>query len=261
MAAGLPLVTVARDHAAFVRNNQTPSMEPLRAALVGVGLEEVGSFGASGNFVFHACGTDAERLERRISAALGADVFVRDQEELSAIVAHDPYSGRQGAGLFLAASPVDKTRAVFRNARGPGDEPPVAFGATVYFVSPTRLPGRRSLVDFERELGVSGTMRSSTVVIMPMGTGSEMDVSADLATAGSTLGFEGGQVRMTEPSSTQGPIIYLSAKGDIDGMLERAVQAGGKIRAPKQDFGQMGGWLALVVDTEGNLIGLSQSSE
>ena len=105
--------------------------------------------------------------------------------------------------------------------------------------------------------GSSGT----SALLMPMGTGSDTDVSADLATAGSTMGFEGQEIRMTEPSSTHGPIIYLSAKDDIDGMLERAVKAGGTIHAPKQDFGQMGGWLALIVDTEGNLIGLSQSSE
>ncbi len=101
----------------------------------------------------------------------------------------------------------------------------------------------------------------TSALLVPMGTGNDMDVSADLSTAGSTLGFEGQDVRMTETSSTHGPIIYLSAQGDIDGMLERAIQAGGKIRAPKQDFGQMGGWLALIIDTEGNLIGLSQSSE
>lgn len=98
-------------------------------------------------------------------------------------------------------------------------------------------------------------------LLMPMGTGSETDVSADLSTAGSAMGFDGPGIRMNEPSSTHGPIIYLSAQDDIDGMLERAVQAGGTIHAPKQDFGQMGGWLALIVDTEGNLIGLSQSSE
>ncbi len=101
----------------------------------------------------------------------------------------------------------------------------------------------------------------ASALLMPMGTGSDMDVSADLAIAGSTLGFIGDGVRMTQPSTTHGPIIYLSANDDIDGMLERTVEAGGTIHAPKQDFGQMGGWLALIVDTEGNLIGLSQSSE
>lgn len=101
----------------------------------------------------------------------------------------------------------------------------------------------------------------SSALLMPMGTGSDTDVSADLAIAGSAMGFEGGNVRMTEPSSAHGPVIYLSAKGDIDGMLARVVEAGGTIQAPKQDFGQMGGWLALIVDTEGNLIGLQQDSE
>lgn len=100
-----------------------------------------------------------------------------------------------------------------------------------------------------------------SALLMPMGTGSEMDASADLAVAGSSMGFEDATVRMTEPSTTHGPIIYLSAKGDIDGMLQRAVEAGGTIHAPKQDFGQMGGWLALVIDSEGNLIGLQQDSE
>ena len=101
----------------------------------------------------------------------------------------------------------------------------------------------------------------SSALLMPLGTGSETDASADLSMAGSPMGFEGAAVRMTEPSSTHGPIVYLSAKGDMDGMLERAEQAGGRIHAPKQDFGQMGGWLALIIDTEGNLIGLQQNSE
>jgi hypothetical protein len=65
---------------------------------------------------------------------------------------------------------------------------------------------------------------------------------------------------VTQPSSTHGTVIYLSAGGDIDGMLRRAVEAGGTIHAPKQDFGQFGGWLAWIVDSEGNLIGLQQPS-
>lgn len=100
----------------------------------------------------------------------------------------------------------------------------------------------------------------SSALLMPMGTGNETDVSADLSVAGSTMGYEGATVRMTEPSSTHGPVIYLSANGDIDGMLGRAVEAGGTVHAPKQDFGEMGGWLALIIDSEGNLVGLQQDS-
>jgi len=99
----------------------------------------------------------------------------------------------------------------------------------------------------------------TSALLMPLGTGSQSDVSADLAISGSKMGFNNPEIRMTEPSSTHGPVIYLSTKDDIDGMLERAVEAGGTIHAPKQDFGEMGGWLALIIDTEGNLIGLSQS--
>lgn len=87
-------------------------------------------------------------------------------------------------------------------------------------------------------------------LLMQPGTGSPDDVSADLATEA-----------ITEPSSTHGPVIYLSAQGDLDGMLERALQAGATLHAPKQNFGEMGGWLAWIIDTEGNLIGLQQPLE
>jgi predicted enzyme related to lactoylglutathione lyase len=46
--------------------------------------------------------------------------------------------------------------------------------------------------------------------------------------------------------------------GDLDGMIERAIAAGGRLHTPKENFGEMGGWLAWIVDTEGNLIGLQQ---
>ena len=63
---------------------------------------------------------------------------------------------------------------------------------------------------------------------------------------------------VTQPSPTHGAVIYLSANGDIDEMLARAVEAGGSIHAPKQDFGELGGWLAWIVDSEGNIVGLQQ---
>jgi uncharacterized protein (DUF1697 family) len=155
---------MTRDYAAFLRNNRNPSMEPLRAALAELGLTEVGSFGATVNFVFRAPGADVALLERRITEAVGAEALVRTRQELAAIVAKDPYSGRQGANLFLARRLVDETSAVFQNAFGPKGDPPVASGTTVYFLHPTRLLGRKAVVNFERELGVMGTMRTTRVV-------------------------------------------------------------------------------------------------
>lgn len=87
-------------------------------------------------------------------------------------------------------------------------------------------------------------------MLMPPGTGDAMDAAVDLA----------AEAR-TQPSTTHGPVIYLSAMGDIDGMLVRAEEAGGRIIEPKADFGQFGGWLAWIEDTEGNLVGLQQPSE
>lgn len=139
-------------------------MAPLREALTAIGLTDVASFGSSGNFVFGAPGADDSELERRISAALGAEVFVRDRDELGEIVANDPYAGRPGSGLLIAGETVDSSRDVFEDAAAPDGSPPVPFGSTVYFVNPTRRRGKQAIVDFERELGVRGTMRSSRVV-------------------------------------------------------------------------------------------------
>lgn len=87
-------------------------------------------------------------------------------------------------------------------------------------------------------------------LLMQPGTGDAMDAAIDLATES-----------MTEPSTTHGPVIYISTDGDIDGMLKRAEEAGGKVLRPKADFGQYGGWLAYIEDTEGNLVGLQQQSQ
>jgi len=155
---------MTRDHAVFLRGISHVSMEPLRAALVELGLTDVDSFGATGNLVFGAAGSEVALLERRICEAVGAEAFVRTRLELSVIVANDPYAGRQGAGVFFARRPFDETSPVFRGSVGPHGEPPVASGATLYFVHPTRLLGRKGIVDFERELKVTGTMRASRVV-------------------------------------------------------------------------------------------------
>jgi uncharacterized protein (DUF1697 family) len=139
-------------------------MEERRAELVALGLTQVASFGSSGNFVLCSRLHDIPGLERRISEALGSEALVRSREELAAIVADDPYSGRVGAGLFLARQPVDQAADVIHDACGPDGERPVARGRTVYFVNPTRFTGRKAVVNFEREFGVTGTMRTSRVI-------------------------------------------------------------------------------------------------
>jgi len=60
--------------------------------------------------------------------------------------------------------------------------------------------------------------------------------------------------KRTKPS-LEGTLVYLNAKKDIDGCIERATRAGGRIVLPKTDIGDPG-FIAIVADTEGNRVAL-----
>ena len=52
-----------------------------------------------------------------------------------------------------------------------------------------------------------------------------------------------------------GTHVYLSCQGIIDEVIGRVEKSGGKIVAPKFKIGDMG-WVAHIMDTEGNTVGL-----
>jgi hypothetical protein len=52
-----------------------------------------------------------------------------------------------------------------------------------------------------------------------------------------------------------GTLVYLNANGKLDAALERVARAGGSVVMPKTDIGPPG-FIAVVRDTEGNLVGL-----
>ncbi|HZS35570.1 MAG TPA: VOC family protein [Polyangia bacterium] len=52
-----------------------------------------------------------------------------------------------------------------------------------------------------------------------------------------------------------GVLVYLDADGKLDASLERVERAGGQVVMPKTDIGPPG-FIALVRDTEGNVVGL-----
>jgi predicted enzyme related to lactoylglutathione lyase len=58
--------------------------------------------------------------------------------------------------------------------------------------------------------------------------------------------------------SKDGATVYLNPNGDIDGLLVRVVEAGGEIVQPKAYMGEMVGWIATFLDTEGNKLGVQQ---
>ena len=52
-----------------------------------------------------------------------------------------------------------------------------------------------------------------------------------------------------------GTRVYLSCQGIIDEVIGRVEKSGGKIIAPKFELGDRG-WIAVIMDTEGNTVGL-----
>jgi hypothetical protein len=95
-------------HAAFLRGISNVAMRSFVDALERLGLTAVVSFGTSGDLLFYADAADSASLESRIAQAVGAEAFVRSRDELSAVVAQNPYSGRKGASVFLAKRPPDR---------------------------------------------------------------------------------------------------------------------------------------------------------
>lgn len=68
----------------------------------------------------------------------------------------------------------------------------------------------------------------------------------------------GGDIAKPDPEFTpskNGTRIYLNCGKDIDAILGRVEQAGGKIIEQKSQLGEMG-WIATIEDSEGNYIGL-----
>ena len=71
-----------------------------------------------------------------------------------------------------------------------------------------------------------------------------MDVGGALVNSG---GFH-------KPSATDGPLIYLNANPDLQLVLDKVEAAGGKITVPKTQISPEYGFMAVIIDTEGNRI-------
>jgi len=59
-----------------------------------------------------------------------------------------------------------------------------------------------------------------------------------------------------EPSNTAGPLIYLNGNPDVQKILDKVEAAGGKIVVPKTMISPEHGYMAIIIDTEGNRVGL-----
>ena len=59
-----------------------------------------------------------------------------------------------------------------------------------------------------------------------------------------------------KPSATDGPLIYLNGNPDLQQVLDRVEAAGGTIMVPKTEISPEYGFMAVIIDSEGNRIGL-----
>lgn len=57
--------------------------------------------------------------------------------------------------------------------------------------------------------------------------------------------------------SKDGTLVYLNTAGAMNACLGRAVKAGGEVVLPRTDIGPPG-FIALIRDTEGNVVGLHE---
>ena len=63
------------------------------------------------------------------------------------------------------------------------------------------------------------------------------------------------------PPGAGGVTIYFDSKGDPEGMVERAVAAGGKVLMPVTSMGDMVGFIGFFEDSEGNRIGVHKPAK
>ncbi len=64
-----------------------------------------------------------------------------------------------------------------------------------------------------------------------------------------------------QPSADSGTLIYLNANPDVQLVADKVEAAGGKVIVPKMEISPEYGYMAVIIDTEGNRIGLHSVPE
>ena len=58
------------------------------------------------------------------------------------------------------------------------------------------------------------------------------------------------------PTANQGALLYLNANPDLQQVLDKVSEAGGKVFIPKTKINDNFGFMAIFLDSEGNRVGL-----
>ena len=109
------------------------------------------------------------------------------------------------------------------------------------------------VTDMQRAIGFYQHATGQNVSLMP-GTNDTVAVIGDPSDPGAVS----ADLYLGGTPSHDGSTLYLGSGGDIDAMVARVVEAGGKVLRDKQNMGDTVGWIAFVEDTEGNKLGIQQ---
>jgi len=110
--------------------------------------------------------------------------------------------------------------------------------------------------DFERAKKFYSEVFQCTFRDVPVSNGRHSQMKyAVFADAQKNEGVTGALVKMDEAKPGMGGTLVYFGSEEIEGDLRRVEAAGGKIIRPKQEVGEFG-HIALIEDTEGNMIGL-----
>lgn len=111
-------------------------------------------------------------------------------------------------------------------------------------------------LDLERAFGFYSAVLSGNVRKGTFGNGElilfNVPFNTGEAVGGSIV------VRPDLKPTTDGPVIYLNAFGKLTEAVSKVEAAGGKVIIPEINLGKFG-FAAIVIDTEGNKIGLLSS--
>ncbi len=110
--------------------------------------------------------------------------------------------------------------------------------------------------DFDRAVGFYSNILGIEMPRMTSPTGMELAFFKEPTSEG-----VGGAVS-ADPNrnpGSDGTLVYLDAEGVIDDILGKVEGAGGQIAVPKMNIGEFGN-IAMIMDTEGNSVGLHSNS-
>lgn len=113
--------------------------------------------------------------------------------------------------------------------------------------------------DFNRAKNFYTEVFQCNLTDIPMNNGNHSDMQyATFSGNSSANGADGALVKIKEANPGYGGTLVYFDTEDINSVLSRVERAGGKIMREKTSIGEFG-YIALIEDSEGNMVGMHSS--